>query len=555
MSTLLAQNWEVALCFAGEADGAGAGQQDRGCLFQSGALASKPSNFKACVRSQRGPGFEGAASARASAAAGQRCVGVGGPHACCSSKGAQNTMTCEAWDEKCCLKADTTNCCWRCDVASYRACHCSGCGPCSLIYARSQAGCIYARYALPTTDDAPCEIGCCGVFCLSKANQIQNSTKCLSRCAEYQMDQCPTCRRHHLLDPKSLKKRFAEFRSGYQKWRTGAPTGARGEVGAATTARAPAPPPHRAISGTKHGYGDEAGQADDAPLATKKHKLADVPLEDAFFDASASEANPADALESFLTRLDVLKHAPKTPRSSTPRSKADEALDQVDMSIFELFSCDDGADYLYDYGADVPRSGAGKTTALLARLKAEPRPQRRAPPPKVRVEPPVAVQPQQPVGDDVDTVITKSLASAGSDDDESYSSSSSSVAAPSRSACMTRTQHKKKTQRHAPAPHRAAATKPVPQRANVHKQRAACTGGDQGALLTVSTISYLGTNKLQRLAELGITTVKHLANIDPTDRSFAVLATRNSRPDRACRTLREWRNKARDLLRSEEKNA
>ncbi|KAJ1453624.1 hypothetical protein M885DRAFT_618825 [Pelagophyceae sp. CCMP2097] len=390
----------------------------------------------------------------------------------------------------------------------------------------------------------PIRLRCNHVFC----------TKCLSRCAEYQMDQCPTCRRHHLLDPESLKKRFAEFRSGYQKWRTGAPTGARGEVGAVTSARAPAPPPHRAMSGTKHGYGDEAATADDAPLATKKLKFADVPLEAAFFEtSSAIEAKPADALESFLTRLDALKHASKTPRGSTPRSKADEALDQVDMSFIELFSCDDGADYLYDYGDNVPRSGVGKTPALLARLKAEPRPQRRAPPPKVKVEPPVAVQLQQPVGDDVDTVSTKSLTSADSDDDESYSSSSSSLA-PSRSVRTTRAQHKKKTQRHAPAPQRHA-TKPVPQRADVHKQRAACKGDDQGALLTANTISYLGTTKLQRLAELGITTVKHLANIDPTDRSFAVLATRNSRPDRACRTLHEWRNKARDLLRSEEKNA
>mmetsp|Transcript_22069 Transcript_22069/g.30090 ORF Transcript_22069/g.30090 Transcript_22069/m.30090 type:complete len:540 (-) Transcript_22069:173-1792(-) len=59
---------------------------------------------------------------------------------------------------------------------------------------------------------------------------------CLKRCADFDHDRCPICRRPHLLDPDVMKARFAQWRMGYSDWRRGAPQGARGEVAAAVTA-------------------------------------------------------------------------------------------------------------------------------------------------------------------------------------------------------------------------------------------------------------------------------------------------------------------------------
>ena len=69
------------------------------------------------------------------------------------------------------------------------------------------------------------ELSCTHVMC----------TSCAEKMAGVGMERCPICRHAHLLDPKLLAARSAQWRSEYGGWRQGKVRGAVGEVSSINT--------------------------------------------------------------------------------------------------------------------------------------------------------------------------------------------------------------------------------------------------------------------------------------------------------------------------------
>jgi len=106
--------------------------------------------------------------------AGFKCTNEEGARALVSCKGGCKGLACEAWDRGCvvALCAKSCLCCWCCEAACFSSTQCL-CERCMCTHSRGQTCCVYQRSALPTTNDTPCEIGCCGIFCLSKSTLIK----------------------------------------------------------------------------------------------------------------------------------------------------------------------------------------------------------------------------------------------------------------------------------------------------------------------------------------------------------------------------------------------
>ena len=93
--------------------------------------------------------------------------------------------------------------------------------------------------------DSSVTLGCNHTFCMG----------CMKKCAHFNIERCPTCRRPHDLDVGALQSRMAAYRRDYRSWRTGAARGARGTIAAGVVnpitqpAAAPAAAPVAASAG------------------------------------------------------------------------------------------------------------------------------------------------------------------------------------------------------------------------------------------------------------------------------------------------------------------
>jgi hypothetical protein len=62
-----------------------------------------------------------------------------------------------------------TMCCFDCGMSNKVSC-CPK--PVTLYGSQGQCCCIYSRCSFPCNDTAPCEVGCCGTFCINKTEII-----------------------------------------------------------------------------------------------------------------------------------------------------------------------------------------------------------------------------------------------------------------------------------------------------------------------------------------------------------------------------------------------
>lgn len=105
-----------------------------------------------------------------------------------------------------------------------------------------------ASGAVSTTGDATARPRACPV-CLEPCHAPMMLScshylcpSCAARCDASGHARCPVCRHPHLLDPKLLGDRSAEWRSRYAAWRSGGKAGSSGELSSICKPREAAPP-------------------------------------------------------------------------------------------------------------------------------------------------------------------------------------------------------------------------------------------------------------------------------------------------------------------------